>query len=148
MADTKFKLGRVRGNIEKMKRELPPILAIKSQNYFEKSFQNSGWEGEKWKEPQRLIPGTAEYKYSKWGGAKGRATPILVNRARLRSKVASSIRTKTFNLIRLVVDSPYAKRHNEGLDGMPQRKFMGDSPGLQLMQRTEIKKYVDKIWLV
>jgi hypothetical protein len=45
------------------------------------------------------------------------------------------------------VETPYAQRHNEGLDGMPQRQFMADSPVLRKQQAETIKKYFDKVWL-
>lgn len=140
MKDNKFGLGKVKANIEKMKRELPIILATKTQNYFTDSFKKGGWDGGKWPEPKRKIEGTKEFKYSKF-----KSKPTLVNRGVLRSAVNASLRTRTFNLIRYVVSLPYAKRHNEGLD-MPKRKFMGDSPKLRVIQKSIINKYMSKLW--
>ena len=65
---------------------------------------------------------------------------------RLRRAVGTSIRVKTFELIKLVVDLKYAARHNDGLDGMPKRQFMGDHPELTKKQRAIITKFFDKVW--
>ncbi len=142
MADNKFRFGAIKKKIERTKKELPVILAIKTQSFFVKSFTDGGLEGEKkWAEPKRKIEGTKEYKYSKF-----RNKPTLVNRGVLRNRVNTSIRSKVWDLIRMVVDLPYAKRHNEGLDGMPKRSYMKDVPALRRLQRSIIEKFFNKVW--
>ena len=76
----------------------------------------------------------------------------------LRRAVGTSVRVKTWDLIKLVVGDTmvtmgkkkgflaYAARHNEGLDGMPKRQFMGDHPELTKKQRAIITKFFDKVW--
>ena len=51
------------------------------------------------------------------------------------------IRRKTINSITIgTTGVPYARRHNEGLDNMPQREFIGDSDKLF----KDIEKVIDK----
>lgn len=145
MAD-KFDFSRVKKNMERLKVELPVILANQAQNYFVDSWSKQGWEGKTWKTPQRKIPGTNAYKYPKDKGLGRRTRATLVQTGRMRRAVGMSIRAKSFEQIRLVVDLPYAKRHNEGLDGMPKRQFMAQSARLEKLQKEKIVSYIDQIW--
>ncbi|MEG7677090.1 hypothetical protein U2060_15225, partial [Listeria monocytogenes] len=70
----------------------------------------------------------------------------LTNSGALRRATSNSIRQATWERIMLVVDLPYAKRHNEGLDGMPQRTFIGQTNELTKIQNEFVTKYFDKIW--
>lgn len=146
MPDNKFGFGKVLQNIERTKRELPIQLANQAQNYFTGSFTKQGWDSVHWKEVKRREPGTPEYKYPKKKGLSRRTSPILVRTGTLRRAVSNSIRSATFQSVRLIVDLPYAKRHNDGLKDMPQRKFMGDSPVLRSMQRIKIGSFFNAVW--
>lgn len=143
---SKFNFERVKNNIEQMKRELPEILANDALRYFNDSFKKQGWEGQPWKIPQRKIAGTKAWKYPIKGAAARRTRATLVQSGDLRRTVATSLRVKTFNLIRFEVRLPYAERHNEGLSGMPKRKFMGDSKELRNLQRRKILAAIRQIW--
>lgn len=143
---TKFNLGTVINNIERTKRELPIILAKVTQSEFVKNFQGEGFDGQKWITPNRKIAGTTEYKYPKTKGLSRRTKPTLTNSGALRRATSNSIRQATWERIMLVVDLPYAKRHNEGLDGMPQRTFIGQTNELTKIQNEFVTKYFDKIW--
>jgi hypothetical protein len=146
-----------------MKEVLPVQLANQAQNYFVASWKQQGWDGKVWETPQRKIEGTNAWKYPLPGnrmtgknfryksrsnvGLARRTRATLVQTGALRQATANSIRSAVFgvNGIRLVVDLPYAKRHNDGED-MPQRKFMGDSPILRAKQIIKIKQFTDKVW--
>ena len=143
----KFNFAEVKKRIVQTKRELPIILAKEAENAFVKNFTDGGFFGENWQEVKRRIPNENAYKYPKKRGLSRRTKPILTLSGRLRRAVSTSTRTKTWDLIKLVVETPYATRHNEGLNGMPQRQFMADSPVLRKQQAETIKKYFDKVWL-
>lgn len=145
MADNRFGFGQVRLNIERMKIDLPVVLAKQAEGFFTDSWAKQGWDGQKWKEPQRKIPGTYAYKYAK-PAARTRAT--LVQTGALRRAVSNSIRSQTFNSIRLVVDLPYAAAHNDGEGSMPQRTYMKDSPILRIKQQEKIKQFTDSVWRI
>lgn len=148
MAD-RFNFSRVKRNMEQVKKELPVILANQAQNFFADSWKKQGWDDgglKVWQTPNRKIPGTKEYEYPKKKGLGRRTRATLVQSGRLRRAIASSIRQKSFSMIRLVVAVPYAKYHNEGTDTIPKRQFMGDSRTLRRIQVESINKTVDKIW--
>lgn len=146
MPDNKFHFQRLRMNLLKMKSELPVILANHAQNYFTSSFTKQGWDGKGWRQVNRRIPGTDEYKYPKNKGLSRRTKPILVGTGRLRRAVSNSIRSATFNSVRLVVDLPYAAAQNEGNGNLPRRHYMGNSPKLVEQQKLKIKNYINKTW--
>jgi phage gpG-like protein len=137
-----------------MKEVLPVQLANQAQNYFVASWKQQGWDGKVWETPKRKIEGTSEWKYPKKKGLGRRTRATLVQTGALRQATANSIRSKVFGSrgIRLVVDLPYAKMHNDGgthivsAHAMPQRKFMGDSPILRAKQIIKIKQFTDKVW--
>ena len=136
---SKFNFERVLSNMQKVKSDLPVLLANQAQNFFAGSWKKQGFTDSSlsmWKQRKKETKKTV-----------GKA--ILVGTGKLRRAVQNSIREKNFNNIRLVVDGgsiPYAKRHNEGDDIMPQRKFMGDSKELRKEQRKLITNTIDKIW--
>ena len=142
-----------------MKVELPKVLANQAQNFFVSSWDKQGWDGAAWKVPQRRIEGTKAYKYPKKYKLSRRTNITLVGAGNkkgagggtLRRAVSNSIRSQTFNQVRLVVDLPYAKIHNDGLPmkngvNMPKRTFMKDSPILRVSQQVKIKEFGDKVW--
>lgn len=131
-----------------MTHELPVILANQAQNYFVASFTKQGWDGVGWKEVKRRQEGTSEYKYPKLKGLSRRTSPILVRTGRLRRAVSNSIKSETFQSVRLVVDLPYAAAQNDGVSGhnLPRRHFMGNSPILRDQQQLKIKSYINKTW--
>jgi phage gpG-like protein len=155
MSDNKFHTGRVLENMEKLKNELPVIMANQAKNFFTGSWKNDGWEGAQWETPKRKIEGTDEYKYPKKGASTRHTRATLVKSGALRRAVGMSIRNVSFERTTLIVDLPYAAIHNEGGQGlafgkysfkMPKRQYMGDSPQLRGMQVEKIKSYIDKVW--
>ena len=143
-----FNISQIRANIERTKRELPIVLSKQAENHFTESFSLGKLDGNKWSEVNRRIPGTNEYKYKRRGISIQRqhSNPILVGTGTLRRKVSRSIRIATWNRIQLVVDLPYADRHNEG-DDMPYRPFMKQTPELTVMQTKEINQMMAQIWV-
>lgn len=146
MADNKFRFGQVKKGYEQLKIQLPIDLANQAQNFFVNSWRNQGWDGVPWQIPKRRIEGTPEYKYPKFKGLGRRTRATLVESGALRRAESNSIRTAKFQLIRLVVDLPYAMRHNAGEDGMPKRQYMGDSPILRNLQLTKINTYIGRVF--
>ena len=113
---SQFRFIETMRNFEKLKRDEPLILGNMAQRYFRKSFEEQGWDGVKWK--PRAADKT---KKDIWRA-------ILVKTGTLKRAVNSSLTLATFDKIEFSVPVVYAKRHNYGEDGMPQRKFLGYSP--------------------
>ena len=53
--------------------------------------------------------------------------------------------TATTKMIKFGTLTPYGKKHNEGLNGMPKRQFMGDSTALNSLNKSAILKYIKNI---
>lgn len=124
-------------------------MAMANKNYFLKTFKVQGWDSEQWKEVNRRIAGTKEYKYPAKKGLRRRTRPILVGKGSLRRAVNSSIKSVSPTRVRFVVDLPYAAIHNEGLrmrNGapMPRRQYMGQNKETDRINKDIIKKYADK----
>lgn len=140
-----FGFDRLARNAEAALRNVNVLLSNQAQNYFVDSFEKQGWNGRKWKEVDRRREGTNAYKYPK---ARSRTNPILVASGDLRRQVSVMARTAQISpsQMRMVLDVPYAERHNEGLKGMPKRQFIGQTPELTRMQSAKIKEIIDNIW--
>jgi phage gpG-like protein len=148
MAD-RFKFDLIGEELRKGSTSMMREIAMANKNYFLESFKAQGWDGKRWEEVQRRIPGTNAYKYPYKKNMKRRTRPILVGKGSLRRAVNSSIKSITPNRVRFQVDLPYAAIHNEGLrmkqgGMMPKRQYMGESKQTDKINQTIIKKYVDK----
>lgn len=151
----RFNFQQVKANLERTKRELPIKLSAQAENHFAEAFTKGGLDEYKWKEVNRRIDGTKEYKYKPKGISllANRSNPILVGQGTLRRKVAKSAVERTWQRIRLAVDLPYAAIHNEGGQAgrnhattIPARPFMKQTAVLTTMQTALIRQYMDKIW--
>lgn len=144
----RFKFNELRAKIERVKRIIPTVLANNAQNFFVATFDKQAWEGKKWEEVKRRIPGTVEYKYPSNKDLGRRTRPILIGKGstKLRRAVNNSVRVKIWPRVLLLVDLPYAKAHNEGNENLPQRKFMGtSSKTLHKIQLNSIKQHMDDL---
>lgn len=119
-------------NSRDWKREKKKLLkrtAVTAENFFLANFKREGFlddSVERW-QPRKKQTGRRETRRS-----------LLVKSGRLRRDTRASIAGS--DRIVVVNDTPYARRHNEGLDGMPKRKFMGKSKKLHKRIGNEINK--------
>jgi phage gpG-like protein len=142
---------KVRNNVRNAKDKLPVQLAQLTQRFFVKSWQDQGWNGQRWQEVKRRIEGKPEYKYPMKKGLGRRTRAILVESGKLRRETNNSIRVATFQRIRLVVgdrEAKYAGAHNQGDEkrGLPKRQFMGQATDLTRQQRAKIDQFFTKVW--
>ena len=151
MGKDRFRFDLIGEDLKKGSTAMMREIAMANKNEFLNSFKTQGWDGKRWEEVQRRIPGTKAYKYPKKKGLRRRTRPILVGKGALRRAVNSSIKSVTPNRVRFQVDLPYAAIHNEGSNvggkgrrPMPKRQFMGDSPKLNRLNKSIIQKHVSK----
>lgn len=142
--DDKFGLKKKIENLRKMKRTLPIKIANQARNFFVGRWEDQAWDDRgktPWERRKRETP-------------KSEGKNILVSSGTLRRAVRNSIRDVSWDKIRLVVDLPYAKIHNDGGPGiafgkhpftMPRRRFMGQSLTLSKLQIDTIKQELAKI---
>jgi phage gpG-like protein len=102
--ENRIQIEHMANGFQTMKRTLPLRLANICRAYFVKSFENQAWDGKKWKSRKAIKK-------------KGRNSAILVKTGKLRRAVNNSIRSYNMQEIRLGVNLPYAKIHNEGFKG-------------------------------
>lgn len=143
---TKFNFDKLAERVTQMKRDLPRILANDTKNFFIQNYNQQEWNGAKWQEVQRRIPGTKAYKYPKKGSDSRQNSAILVRSGKLRRDVANSLEHANWDSIKFTVHNDYGVYHNEGGKNLPQRRFMGDTPALRKRQLDKIKQYMQKLW--
>ena len=124
-----FGIKEQRLKFKRLKRSLPPALANVAKNQFLEGFRKGGGQSVKslsgWRQRKRAAPGRA----------------ILVESGALRADIR--VRKTSFNeSIVGTQNIPYAARHNEGLAGMPQREFIGESSTLDAKLGRMINKAI------
>lgn len=140
----KFNLKQVeKGGRTAMERSII-LIGNEAKNFFVASFRKQGFEDRSlhhWK-PRK-----------KEDNRKGRA--ILVDSGDLRRSIVREPVNKSQLQVKISTDLPYAKIHNEGLNGMawgkhpfkmPKRQFMGDSYKLNELCKKIIVSQLDKIF--
>lgn len=139
-----WNLDKVLENLVKAKREIVAEVANTTQSYFEGSWRKQGWDGKRWKEVKRRIPGTNAYKYPKKKGLGRRTRAINVGKGRTRRSFVCI--SKRFERMVIQNTSPYSSFINEGTENMPARPIMGQTAELTQIQTRIITKGIDRIW--
>ena len=110
----KFKLSEVKSRFESFKKAVPKVLAVETKNQFLDNFRNEGYDGKKWQEVKRRIPGTPEYEYPKNKGTQRRTKKILSGTGKLKNSIHIVEATFDKVLIATGSEAPYAQIQNEG----------------------------------
>lgn len=144
-----FKFNEVKARLEEAKRVLPIVIAKQAEQHFTEAFNKGSLDEHKWDESKRRIEGEKAFMAKPKGITMQRwhSNPTMVGvTGALRRKVSRSIMKATFLEIRLVVDLPYAKYHNEKTEGLAWRPYMIQTNTLREKQLKTIKEKMDKIW--
>ena len=138
--------------------KLPSIIEVEGLNFIKKNFRDEGFnDGSKkaWEKRQTERDGRdlTRYKTNRVGtagslnkfGQREQGRAILVGHNTGGNKLRNSFRARK-NRQRVVFYSykKYAQRHNEGLDGMPKRQFMGMSKTLEDNIKKKLTRELDK----
>jgi hypothetical protein len=141
--------------------DIPEIIANEGLKHIKKSFDDEGFTDssvEKWKERKTVDKrgrNITRYRTNRVGrkgnlnkyGRSIKGRPILTGHATGGNKLRNSYRAKTRrNSVVFFTYKKYAKRHNEGLDGMPKRQHVGASKVLDNRIEQKINKSMDKIF--
>ncbi len=153
MKDLQEKLNKLAHFIDK---DATTILKVEGLKFIQKNFQDEGFNDgtlEKWKERKTTDKrgrDITRYRTSRRGkqgtlnryGRKIKDRPILTGHNSGGNKLRHSFKARTERRkVVFYTYKNYAKRHNEGLDGMPQRQFIGQSKTLD----NNIKKELDRV---
>lgn len=115
---------RLQRSIPRLQAEiLEQVILVEAENFHAENFRREGFTDQTFQPwPRRKVePDPRRGLLVKTGALKGHA---LKGR-----KMPSSID--------FVMPLPYARRHNEGLDGMPKRQYLG--PSAELVRRINRK---------
>ena len=128
-----FNFPQKKREIDRLKTQLPRIVANEALNHFLLGFRRGGGQTDagRWAPRKRTARRNA-----------GRA--LLVDTGALRRDVQVRLTT----LKKIVIGTTriiYARRHNEGLKGMPKREFLGDSKKLDKKVNKLILKELNNI---
>lgn len=128
---------------KKLKKILPTIIANDSLNWFLEGFRKGGFQTDSSRTGWEVRK---SYSYHKGKTQRKPGDPVnLIDTGALRRDI--KVRKTTFNLIEIgTLQTPYANRHNEGLNGMPKREFLGDSRKLNTQNKKTILKELNKIF--
>ena len=110
---------------------------------FKENFDKEGFFGNGWKEVQRRIPDTKNYKSVVNRHPADTKRKILTGRT---GNLRNSINYRTEPGVAVVYsDTPYGIYHNDGTDKLPQRQFIGENPELNKAIMDKLENELDKI---
>ncbi len=153
MEDLQEKLNSLAHFIDK---DATTILKVEGLKFIQKNFEDEGFNDgtlKKWKERKTTDKrgrDITRYRTSRRGkqgtlnryGRKIKDRPILTGHNSGGNKLRHSFKARTEqHKVVFYTHKNYAKRHNEGLDGMPKRQFIGQSKTLD----NNIKKELDRV---
>lgn len=135
---------RLRGISRSLKKE----IAVEALNHYKDKFSHDQkWNGRKWEEPLRRRIGPLRLKrrrgYRKGFGPRDRTRNILVKTGTLSRSLRYRLEK---DKIVFFTNVPYARRHNEGLKGMPKRTFLGMEPSLKARIEKIISRNLDNLF--
>lgn len=138
------------------------IIGVEGKNFIQKNFRDEGFNDrnlEKWKERKTEDSrgnDITRYRTNRRGkignltryGRENRDRALLTGHATGGNKLRNSFKYKVnigSSEVKFTTHKEYAERHNEGLDGMPKRQFMGKSAYLNNKISIKIQKELDKL---
>ncbi|MEZ0611944.1 hypothetical protein ACAW74_25755 [Fibrella sp. WM1] len=113
--------GRISNYIENHART---VVRVEGTKHFKESFRNEGFTDETLEKWPDITNARKDQKRKK----NGNLPPILTDTGKLGNSITA--RNDGDEDVVFSSDRPYAKRHNEGDNVMPQRQFMGPSKAL------------------
>ena len=129
--------------------DLQKLLIRASKEIPDKALRVIGVEGKKFIKKNFRDQGFTDTTTTKWEERKHEASEsraILVGFNTGGDKLKNSFKysvSKGNNTVAFRTYKPYAARHNEGLNGMPKRQFMGKSAYLNRQIADKIKRELD-----
>ena len=144
-------------------------LANQAQNYFVSSWRTQSFDGKAWENVKRRDSNENLYKYPKNRGLARQTNPILIGGGyyktkktttkggTLRRAVSNMMSTANYSQtgVKMSVNLPYARIHNEGLEGkafgkyafkMKKRQFIGETAELRRKQEKLISTEILKLF--
>jgi len=137
------------------------IIEVEGINFMQENFENEGFTDggvQKWK-PRKTTDkqgrDLTRYRTNRRGragsltkfGQKNQGRALLTGHDTGGNKLRHSFKTRRDkSKVVFYTHKKYAKRHNEGLDGMPKRQFIGNSKTLEKNIEKQLTFHLDKIF--
>jgi len=137
--------------------DVPIVLKTEGLKFIQKNFQDEGFNDDglqKW-QPRKTTDtrgrDLTRYRSDRVGkkgtltsfGKRNQGRAILTGHNSGGNKLRNSFRARTEKMkVTFYTHKEYARRHNEGLEGMPKRQFIGYSKTLF----NNIKKEIDRLF--
>ncbi len=162
---------KIRQELDKIARKVNrvalTVMKVESRNFMQENFAKQGFQGssfDKWAKRKttdkkgrdltryRTTRNKGKRKWqkgelTKFGIRNKKDRPILTGYNSANNKLRNSFTCKIRkSSVRWTSYKNYAKRHNEGLKGMPKRQFAGKSPVLDRRIEKEIDKQIKKLF--
>lgn len=163
MADVKALQKLLTKAMRVMPDKLPRIVAVEGLRFIAGNFKKQGFQTgsnsvNKWKKRRtrdRKNRDITRYRTNRVGtkgslnrfGSKNKDRAILVGHNTGGDKLKNSFKAnRSRKAVKFITYKEYAQKHNEGLDDMKQRQFMGPSKKLNKAIEKKLKKELDKIF--
>ena len=137
--------------------DVPIVLKTEGLKFIQQNFQDEGFNDgglQKW-QPRKTTDtrgrDLTRYRSDRVGkkgtltrfGKRNQGRAILTGHNSGGNKLRNSFRARMEKMqVTFYTHKEYARRHNEGLEGMPKRQFIGDSKTLF----NNIKKEIDRLF--
>lgn len=119
-------------------RDARVIVKNESLNHFRQSFRDEGFTDE----ALDPWPDISERRKAQKRRKNGSLPKILTDTGDLGASLTGAVEGGD---VVISSDLPYARRHNEGLAGMPKRQFMGPSKALTQTIKTKLDRGIGRL---
>ena len=140
--------------------KLPIIIEVEGLNFIKNNFRTQGFKDgskrdwQKRKTTDKNGKDLTRYRTNRKGsagsftrfGQRNQGRAILVGHDTGGDKLSNSFRSRrSRQRVVFYTYKKYGQRHNEGLDGMPKRQFIGKSATLENNIKKKLTKELDKV---
>ena len=140
--------------------KLPIIIEVEGLNFIKNNYRTQGFndgskrDWQKRKTTDKNGKDLTRYRTNRKGsagsftrfGQRNQGRAILVGHDTGGDKLSNSFRARrSRQRVVFYTYKKYGQRHNEGLDGMPKRQFMGKSATLENNIKKKLTKELDKV---
>lgn len=131
-----FNFSKVRRKIAAQRMAIKTEMGVKAKNHFQANFRAQGF----------VDIGIDPWKQRKAQDKRNKKTRAILVQSGLLRRSIGILGMPGEKVIVGTRGVKYAKRHNEGLKGMPKRQFIGNSKKLENNIREAIIKRINRIW--
>jgi phage gpG-like protein len=119
---------KLQASIPQLEKTILDVMEIETENFVAANFRDGGFY---------------DGGFQKWQPRKKEASPPYAPLVRTGDlKKSATTASRRGKAVQVVMNQPYAQRHNEGLSNMPKRQFIGESDTLNALFQSAAKKAI------